>query len=196
MKRQIAKVLAVLVVPGTIANIFKAIERYHRPFPTWFTDTEVWYECAMQAILGAIVFVACVIYIRRRALEDRQEELSGIRASGEPLPYRTFKEFRFALYCWAFMLILALPIGIYKDYAALKDNPPPFENTPWSLLPIEAIIYPPIAAAAILYDRRRMRRESREESGNCLSCGYDLRATPDRCPECGTIPGELRPRQT
>jgi hypothetical protein len=35
---------------------------------------------------------------------------------------------------------------------------------------------------------RAQRREKRQRLGRCGQCGYDLRATPDRCPECGTIP--------
>ena len=49
-----------------------------------------------------------------------------------------------------------------------------------------------VPGAAWLMLRRRTRRaNNRRKSGRCQACGYDLRASRDRCPECGTpIPSD------
>ena len=43
------------------------------------------------------------------------------------------------------------------------------------------------AVTPLLWVHRRHRRKLREVTNLCVSCGYDVRATPARCPECGTV---------
>ncbi len=54
-------------------------------------------------------------------------------------------------------------------------------RVPYWFLTLLTLILP----AAWLRRRRTARRRAR--AGCCRACGYDLRATPERCPECGAV---------
>jgi hypothetical protein len=51
----------------------------------------------------------------------------------------------------------------------------------WSILVLTA----PLLWAIVMLDARVRRRARRDARGECIRCGYDLRATAHRCPECG-----------
>lgn len=58
----------------------------------------------------------------------------------------------------------------------------------WTILVLGSILPFACSAKAV---RRRLILRKRRRRGLCLHCGYDLRASEERCPECGTaIPGQ------
>lgn len=76
------------------------------------------------------------------------------------------------------------PLSLYTA----KNSMPPVRDTlrvlavPDWLLAMATALYPATWAL-----RARFRYRARR-SGLCPRCGYDLRATPARCPECGAYP--------
>jgi hypothetical protein len=81
------------------------------------------------------------------------------------------------------------PVGTIRflGFGCDLDTEPPLDSPireiwlpHWFAVLLFAIL-PTIRLRSILRTRRRHR------VGLCEHCGYDLRATPDRCPECGHV---------
>ena len=72
-------------------------------------------------------------------------------------------------------------------YVRGSPSPPPVPSFVEAYVPTcfaVAVLLAPMALLTV----RRLRRGRRVAVGARASCGYDLRATPGRCPECGAVP--------
>jgi hypothetical protein len=78
------------------------------------------------------------------------------------------------------LFVLSLPLWV-----AIVGVWVPWKGPEW----LAAVLFLIVVAASVAYRvaraLRSQQKRNREFGGLCLSCGYDLRATPGRCPECG-----------
>jgi hypothetical protein len=63
----------------------------------------------------------------------------------------------------------------------MPDIPPALVPFVWITFIMGVLIF-----AAYQDHLRRLEQWRRRHGRECAKCGYDLRATPGRCPECGT----------
>jgi len=99
----------------------------------------------------------------RQEMDERRQENAGIRRPG------------------AFIkLIIIGPIyAALMGIARLQKAPPAFRIA-------AIVIFAAMPVAYYFYVRHRAKRHASHPSDACPICGYDLRASPTQCPECGT----------
>lgn len=83
--------------------------------------------------------------------------------------------------------IAGIHIVRYENIKEGDPTPYGYHVEIWFSLMVPFLISLPLAG---LWATRVARRKELAPRGLCRKCGYDLRATPQRCPECGTIPIE------
>lgn len=174
---------AALMVFGCVDQIRQAFRLRADPFPTWSITAPLWYEKLGDAAFAAVVAAACISYCIR--ITSRK-----VRGAAQPVvvPWRDKLEIRVVLYVWAASLLLRPLIGVIKIIKVTPIDPVAL----WILIISDGLIVPAIGIAVIIYDQQRIKREFRLNTGRCLLCGYDLRASPSKCPECGANVESIR----
>jgi hypothetical protein len=148
----------------------------------WFFDSSAW-----QVISGSIYASSHRIYIR---FESSELDFADVWGTADEVAAKVSQ-------------LKSPPQWTCDWYASTRENP--FKLLPettygfamrhlsetksnWSLYEFAVPIAMPFLVSLVLPTitaSGAIRRRDRRRQGRCANCGYDLRASSDRCPECG-----------
>ena len=121
-----------------------------------------------------------------RELSNDSEYPDRLRLSTRRLPARWLRVMREELTEVEWVFVWNGPLGI-----TVAKRRPAHSYRELVFLPLGL---PLLLSAALpaLWLARAVRSSRRRRAGLCRRCGYDLRATPGRCPECGAVASVAR----
>jgi hypothetical protein len=175
--------LSVVVAAWWVRSYFITDRFFH----SWFAGRGAWtdwYQDEVQVGRGGVGFGRIVQSEAADNYRQRMEALL-LKVGGRPLMH----EARAPAYPNLKTTGKQPTLGFkYDGFENFRPTP-----TPRSARGVEVVvplwaIFPWLAALPAWRGWRWWRRRRDYGAGHCPRCGYDLRATPDRCPECGTAP--------
>jgi hypothetical protein len=84
------------------------------------------------------------------------------------------------------------PIGVIGLHY-FRTSPSPIGNLRGVRIHFAFLIALFLLVDLLIWRRIHVRNRRKSIPHECVVCGYPLRATPDRCPECGAVPPERAP---
>jgi hypothetical protein len=166
-----------------IAAIALCAFSYYAPctyISNWSPDGPTTYHSGTTVLAGGVIYVD---WVTLTVSWPAAKQLKGLSPTGQPggwtrLPPKQaqMRQDDFRRHAWG--QVAYVQLNLVANSQVRQNN---FAVSCW--LPV--LLLPLIPIWWLI---RLRRSQLRAVSGLCAACGYDLRATPDRCPECGAIP--------
>jgi hypothetical protein len=171
MRRKLFKFTAALSAAVCLFTLLQAFDASIHPDRSGRLLLELPLPCKLQ------LYFRDSFVLRTRGSLNNEEWLTGRSNGIAQFNSERFK-FRFEVDYW--------------NYSTTTSYPPPEDRGPiagwtvgvpfWFVILISA----PVPCVWLARWARQRKRRLRRQRGLCEQCGYDMRASPARCPECGS----------